>query len=332
MSEIGIYRVDAKWVPAGHESAEPYPVSFLVFQGIGNRDRAAVVLRAGEGGDDPLSPGALLIKLPVSWIREYASANAARREIQRVLDGFKQDLEALMREAEASRVHIYPSETSSRGKARGGAITGFFMQRKSTVRHQAGGTRVHVMTFGAEPPPGAVPPSSPSGHLREATRTLQVRREKGKDIIEMTLISPKLYDDLLSLRQAQAKAEESARAAYREIADKIGTMSQKIQETLEIIRGGWLVEGQGLSPKIIEGVAFSLNDPGGIPSPEDPIAAVFIWDVEERFVSVSETREHLVLRWPHEGKEEARARAKPASPRSRARRSSRAASRRGGAL
>jgi hypothetical protein len=76
-------------------------------------------------------------------------------------------------------------------------------------------------------------------------------------------------------------------------------MSQDIQETLGLIRGGQLVGSQDLSPvEIVEGIAFSLKDPGGIPSPDDPIAAIFIWDVEEKFVAVPETREHLVLRWP----------------------------------
>jgi hypothetical protein len=157
MSEIGIYRVDAEWVPAGHESANPHPLSFLVFQGIGNRDRAAVVLRA-----DLSFLGALLDELPLSQIWEYASANAVRREIHSALDGFKRDLEAMMREAQASRVRIYPDETGTRG----GAITGFFMQRKSTVRHQAGGTRVHVMTFGVWSPMGTSVPFDLRRHLR----------------------------------------------------------------------------------------------------------------------------------------------------------------------
>jgi hypothetical protein len=302
MSEIGIYQVDAAWVLA-QEPAEPYPMSFLVFQGIGEKERAAVVLRAEKEGQDPLLLRALLIKLPISRIREYASANAVRREIQSALDGFKRDLEAMMREAQASRVRIYPGETGTRG----GAITGFFMQRKSTVRHQAGGTRVHVMTFGARPPMGAGAPFDLSQRLRGATQALQTRREKGKDINELTLISPDLYDGLLSLRRAQVEAEERAKAAYREIAGWIEAMSQDIQETLGLIRGGRLVGSQGLSPDIVEGIAFSLRDPGGIPSPDDPIAAIFIWDVEEKFVAVPETREHLVLRWPREEGEEKQA-------------------------
>jgi hypothetical protein len=81
-------------------------------------------------------------------------------------------------------------------------------------------------------------------------------------------------------------------------------MSQKIQGTLEIIRGGLLVEGQGLSPKIVEGIAFSLKDPGSIPSRDDPIAAIFIWDVAEKFVAAEETGEYLVLRWPRKEGEE----------------------------
>jgi len=296
MSEIGIYRVDAAWAPAGHEGVEPRPVSFLVLQGIGNRDRAAVVLRA-----DPPFLGALLDGLPLSRIREYASENAARKEIQSALDGFKRDLEAMMREAQASKVRIYPDEAG----VRGGAITGFFMRRKGTVRHQAGGTRVHVMTFGLRAPMGVGAPFDLSQRLRGATQALQTKRERGKDINELTLISPDLYDGLLSLRRAQVEAEERAKATYREIAAWIGAMSRDIRETLELIRGGRLVGGQGLSPEIVEGIAFSLENPGGIPSPEDPVAAVFIWDVEEKFVAVSETREHLVLRWPQEGNEEA---------------------------
>jgi hypothetical protein len=298
MSEIGIYRVDAKWVPAGHEGVEPRPVSFLVLQGIGNRDRAAVVLRA-----DLQFLRALLDELPLSQIWEYASANAVRREIQRALDGFKQDLEALMRESQASKVHIYPDETSSRGKARGEAITVSFMRRKGTVRHQAGGTRVHVMTLGVRPPVGAGAPFDLGQRLREATQTLQTRREKGKDIHELTLISLGLYDGLLSLRRAQVKAEERAKATYRKIAPRIGAMSRDIQETLGLIRGGRLVESQGLPPEIVEGIAFSLENPGGIPSPKEPIAAIFVWDVAEKFVATEETREYLVLRRPRkEGK------------------------------
>ncbi|MFZ8843651.1 hypothetical protein, partial [Thermoflexus sp.] len=149
MSEIGIYRVDAAWAPAGHEGVEPRPVSFLVFQGIGSRDRAAVVLRA-----DPPFLGALLDELPLSRIREYASANAARKEIQSALDGFKRDLEAMMREAQASKVRIYPDEAG----VRGGVITGFFMRRKGTVRHQAGGARGPVLAVGGRPPGGAGAP------------------------------------------------------------------------------------------------------------------------------------------------------------------------------
>jgi hypothetical protein len=294
MSEIGIYQVDAAWAPAGHEGVEPHPMSFLVFQGIGDKKRAAVVLRVEEKERDPLLLRALLIKLPISRILEYASANAVRREIHSAFDGFKRDLEAMMREAQASRVRIYPDETGTRG----GAITGFFMQRKSTVRHQTGGTRVHVMTFGVWTPQGTSVPFDLRRHLREATQALQTKREKGKDINELTLISPGLYDGLLSLRRTQVEAEERARAAYREIAGWIEAMSQDIQETLGLIRGGQLVGSQDLSPEIVEGIAFSLRDPGGIPSPDDPIAAIFIWDVEERFVAVSETREHLVLRWP----------------------------------
>jgi hypothetical protein len=293
MSEIGIYRVDAEWVPAGYESANPHPLSFLVFQGIGNRDRAAVVLRA-----DLSFLGALLDELPLSQIWEYASANAVRRKIQSALDGFKRDLEALMREMQAPRAHIYPDQTSAWGKTRSVAITGFFMQRKGTVRHQAGGTRVHVMTFGVRSPMGVGVPFDLGQRLRGATQALQTKRERGKDINELTLISSGLYDGLLSLRRAQVEAEEHAKAAYREIAAKIETMSQKIQGTLEIIRGGLLVEGQGLSPEIVEGIAFSLKDPGGIPSPNDPIAAVFIWDVAEKFVAAEETGKYLVLRWP----------------------------------
>jgi len=304
MPEIGIYRVDAKWVPAGylagHEGTNPHPMSFLVFQGIGNRDRAAVVLRA----DLPFL-AELLDKLPLNQIRGYASANAVRREIQKAIDGFKQDLEAMMREAQASRVHIYPDETSTQGKTRGVAITGFFMQRESTVRRQAGGTRVHVMTFGVRTPTWTGTSFNLSQSLQWATKVLQEKREEGKNIKELTLISHTLYNDLLSLRGEQVKAERSARSAYREIADRIKTMSQKIQARLEIIRGGWLVEGQDLSPEIIEGIAFSLKDPGDIPSPEDPVAAVFIWDVEEKLVAVSETHEHLALRWPREDNEEA---------------------------
>jgi hypothetical protein len=300
MSEIGIYRVDAAWVPA-QEPAEPYPVSFLIFQGIGEKERAAVVLRAKEGRHDPLFLGALLIKLPISRIQAYASANAARREIQSALDGFKRDLEALMREVKASKVRIYPDETGTWG----GAITGFFMQRKGTVRHQTGGTRVHVMTFGARAPMEMGVPFDLGQRLQEATRVLQTKREKGKDINELTLTSPHLYDGLLSLRRAQIEAEERARAVYREIATWIEAMSQDIQETLGLIRSGQLVDSQGLSPEIVEGIAFSLENPGGIPSPGAPIAAIFIWDVGERLVAVSETREHLVLRWPREGNEEA---------------------------
>jgi hypothetical protein len=303
MSEIGIYRVDAAWAPAGHEGVEPHPMSFLVFQGIGDKERAAVVLRVEEKERGPLLLRALLSKLPISWIREYASANAVRREIQSALDGFKRDLEAMMREAQASRVRIYPGETGTRG----GAITGFFMQRKSTVRHQVGGTRVHVMTFGVRSPMGVGAPFDLSQCLQGATQALQTKRERGKNINELTLISPGLYDGLLSLRQAQVEAEERARAAYREIAGWIEAMSQDIQETLGLIRGGQLVGSQGLSPEIVEGIAFSLRDPGGIPSPDDPIAAIFIWDVEEKFVAVPETREHLVLRWPREEGEEKQA-------------------------
>jgi hypothetical protein len=295
MSEIGIYLVNAEWVLAGHESANPHPLSFLVFRGIGNRDRAAVVLRA-----DLSFLGALLDELPLSQIWEYASANAVRRKIHSAFDGFKRDLEAMMREAQASRVRIYPDETGTRG----GAITGFFMQRKSTVRHQVGGTRVHVMTFGVWTSQGTSVPLDLRRHLREATQALQTKREKGKGINELTLISPGLYDGLLSLRRAQVEAEERARAAYREIAAKIETMSRKIQWTLEIIRGGLLVEGQGLSPKIVEGIAFSLKDPGGTPSPDDPIAAIFIWDVAEKFVAAEETGEYLALRWPRKEGEE----------------------------
>jgi uncharacterized protein YdhG (YjbR/CyaY superfamily) len=298
MSELGIYRVDAAWVPAGHEGVEPHPVSFLVFQGIGEKERAAVVLRA-----DLQFLKALLDKLPLSRIWEYASANAARREIQKALDGFKQDLKALMRSMQASKVHIYPDETGSRGKARGGAITGFFMRRKGAVRHQAGGTRVHVMTFGVQSPTGASASLDLSQLLRGATQALQTRREKGKDINELALISPGLYDGLLSLRQAQVEAEERAREAYREIAARIEAMSRDIQEALALIRGGRLVESQGLSPEIVspeivEGIAFSLENPGGVPSSNDPIAAIFVWDVAEKFVAAEETGEYLVLRWP----------------------------------
>jgi hypothetical protein len=162
MSEIGIYQVDAAWVPVGYEGVEPHPVSFLVFRGIGEKERASVVLRAEEKGRDPLLLRALLIKLPISRIREYASANAARREIQSALDGFRRDLEAMMREAQASKVRIYPDEAGTRG----GSITGFFMQRKSTVRHQAGGTRVHVMTFGVWTSQGTSVPFDLRRHLR----------------------------------------------------------------------------------------------------------------------------------------------------------------------
>jgi hypothetical protein len=288
MSEIGIYRVDAAWAPAGHEGVEPHPVSFLVLQGIGNRDRAAVVLRA-----DPPFLGALLDELPLSRILEYASANAARREIQSALDGFKRDLEAMMREAQASKVRIYPDEAG----VRGGAITGFFMRRKGTVRHRAGGTRVHVMTFGVRSPMGAGASFDLSQRLREAARTVQTKREKGRDINELALISTALYDGLLSLRRAQAEAEERAGEAYREIAARIEAMSQEIQKTLGLIRGG-LEESQGLSPEIIEGIAFSLKNPGDVPSPNDPIAAIFVWDVAEKFVAAQETGEYLVLRWP----------------------------------
>jgi hypothetical protein len=295
MSEIGIYRVDAAWAPAGHEGVEPHPVSFLVLQGIGNRDRAAVVLRA-----DPPFLGALLDGLPLSRIREYASENAARKEIQSALDGFKRDLEAMMREAQASKVRIYPDEAG----VRGGAITGFFMRRKGTVRHQAGGTRVHVMTFGVRPPVGAGAPFDLSQRLREATRTVQTRREKGRDINELTLISTALYDGLLSLRRAQVEAEERAKATYRGIAAWIEAMSQDIQETLGLIRGGRLVGGQGLSPEIVEGIAFSLENPGDVPSPDDPVAAIFVWDVAEKFVAAQETGEYLVLRWPRKEGEE----------------------------
>jgi hypothetical protein len=295
MSEIGIYRVDAAWMPA-QGSAEPYPVSFLVFQGIGEKERAAVVLRAEEKKHDPLLLRALLIKLPISRIQEYASTNALRRKIQSVLDGFKQDLEALMRETRASRVRIYPDEIGTRG----GAITAFFMRRGSTVRHQAGGTRVHVMTFGAQPPPEAETnlPSDLSKHLREAMQTLQTVREKGEDVNELTLISPDLYDGLLSLRQAQVEAEGSAEATYREIAAQIAWMSQDIWGILGAIRGGRLVDAQDLSPRIVEGVAFSLKEPGAVPSEKDPIAAVFLWEVDEKLVHVQETKEYLALRWP----------------------------------
>jgi hypothetical protein len=295
MSEIGIYQVNAEWVLAGHESANPHPLSFLVFQGIGNRDRAAVVLRA-----DLSFLGALLSKLPIIRICEYASANAARREIQSALDGFRRDLEAMMREAQASKVRIYPDEAG----ARGGAITGFFMRRKGTVRHQAGGTRVHVMTFGARPPMGVGAPFDLNQRLRGATQALQTKREKRKDINELTLISTGLYNGLLSLRQAQVEAEEHAKEKYQEIAAKIEKMAQNIQETLWLIRGGRPVGGQDLSPEtvvspeIVEGIAFSLKDPGGIPSPDDPVAAIFIWDVAEKFVATRETGEYLVLRWP----------------------------------
>jgi hypothetical protein len=288
MSEIGIYRVDATWAPA-QEPAESYPVSFLVLQGIGEKERAAVVLRA----DLPFL-GALLDELPLSQIWEYASANAARRKIQSALDGFKRDLEAMMREAKASKVRIYPDEAG----VRGGAITGFFMRRKGAVRHQAGGTRVHVMTFGVRPPMGAGAPFDLSQRLRGATQVLQTKREKGKDVNELTLISPDLYDGLLSLRRAQVEAEERAGATYREIAAWIGAMSQDIRETLGLIRGGRLVGGQGLFPELVEGVAFSLENPGDIPSPNDPVAAIFVWDVAEKFVATEETGEHLVLRWP----------------------------------
>jgi hypothetical protein len=310
MSEIGIYQVNAKWVPAGypagHEDANTHLMSFLVFQGIGNRNRAAVVLRA----DLPFL-GALLDKLPLRQIWEYASANAARREIQKALDGFKQDLKALMRGAQASRVHIYPDQTSAQDETQGVAITGFFMQRKGTVRHQAGGTRVHVMTFGVRSSQGASVPFDLRRHLWEATRALQTKKEKGKNINELTLISPGLYNGLLSLRQEQVEAEKHAKEKYQEIAAKIEKMGQNIQETLRLIRGGRLVGGQDLSPEtvvspeIVEGIAFSLENPGGIPSTNAPIAAIFIWDVAEKFVAVSETREHLVLRWPQEGNEEA---------------------------
>jgi hypothetical protein len=304
MSEIGIYRVDAAWVPA-QRPAGPYPVSFLVFQGIGNKERAAVVLRVkkeeGEEEYDPLLFKPLLIKLPITWIREYASANALRREIQSALDKFKQNLEALMREAKASKVRIHPDETGTRG----GAITGFFMRRKSMVRHQAGGTRVHVMTFGSRPPLGVTIPSDPSQHLHGAMRTLQTRRERGKDINELTLISPDLYDGLLFLRRAQIEAEQAAEATYRRISTWIMWMSQDIEETLGLVRNGQLVDNPNFSLEIVEGIAFSLGDPGGVPLPGDPIAAIFIWDVGERLVAVSETREYLVLRWPQEGNEEA---------------------------
>jgi hypothetical protein len=299
MSEIGIYRVDAAWEPAGHEGVEPHPVSFLVFQGIGEKKRAAVVLRA-----DLQFLKALLDKLPLDRIWEYASANAARRAIQGALDGFKQDLEALMRIMQASKVRIYPDETSSQGKARGGAITGFFMRRKGAVRHQAGGTRVHVMTFGVQSPAGASASLALSQLLRGATQALQTRKEKGKDINELALISPGLYNGLLSLRRAQVEAEERAREAYRDIADRIETMSRDIQEALALIRGGRLVESQGLSPEIVEGIAFSLENPGGVPSSNDPIAAIFVWDVAEKFVATEETGEYLVLRWPRKEGEE----------------------------
>ena len=294
MSEIGIYRVDAAWAPAGHEGVEPHPVSFLVLQGIGNRDRAAVVLRA-----DPPFLGALLDGLPLSRIREYASENAARKEIQSALDGFKRDLEAMMREAQASKVRIYPDEAG----VRGGAITGFFMRRKGTVRHQAGGTRVHVMTFGVRPPVGAGAPFDLSQRLREAARTVQTKREKGRDINELALISTALYDGLLSLRRAQAEAGGRAGEAYREIAARIEAMSQDIQKALGLIRGG-LEESQGLSLEIIEGIAFSLENPGDVPSPNDPVAAIFVWDVAEKFVAAQETGEYLVLRWPRKEGEE----------------------------
>jgi len=305
MSEIGIYRVDAAWVPAWQEGVEPYPVSFLLFQGIGDKERAAVLLRVkrGEGEEeerDPFLFKPLLIKLPITRIREYASANALRREIQSALDGFKRDLEALMREAKASKVRIYPDETGTRG----GAITGFFMQRKGTIRHQAGGTRVHVMTFGARPPLGATVPSDPSQHLHGAMRIIQTRKERGRDINELTLISPDLYEGLLSLRRAQVEVETLAKNAYREIATRIMQMDRDIRETLGIVRGGQLVGDQNLDLGIVQGIAFSLEKPGAVPSQEDSIAAIFIWDVEEKFVAVSETREHLVLRWPREGGEE----------------------------
>jgi hypothetical protein len=296
MSEIGIYRVNAAWVPA-QGSAEPYPVNFLVFQGIGERDRAAVVLRAEEEEHDPLHLRALLIKLPISRIQEYASTNALRRKIQSALDNFKQDLEGLMRQAGASKARIYPDETAV---ARGVAITGFFMRRESAVRHQAGGTRVHVMTFGTQPPPEAEKalPSDLSEHLREAVKALQTVREKGKDVTVLTVTSPALYESLLSLRQAQVEAERSAEATYREIATWIAWMSQDIQGVLETIRGGWLVDAQGLNPGIVEGIAFSLKEPGAVPSEGDPIATVFLWEVDEKFVHVQETKEYLVLRWP----------------------------------
>jgi hypothetical protein len=304
MSKIGIYQVNAAWVPARQEGVEPYPVSFLVFQGIGNRDRAAIVLRAEKEEYDPLLLRALLIKLPVTRIREYASANALRREIQSMLDGFKQNLEALMRETQASKVRIYPDKVGTRG----GAITGFFMQRESTIRHQAGGTRVHVMTFGVRPSSWVAVPPDPSQHLHGAMRTIQTRREKGKDINELTLISSALYDGLLSLRRAQVEAEQHAEEAYRGIATWIGRMIQDIQETLGLIRSGRLVDNLDLSLGIVEGIAFSLENPGAIPSPGDPIAAIFVWDVEEKLVAVSETREYFVLRWPRKGDEEKQAR------------------------
>jgi hypothetical protein len=304
MSEIGIYQVDAVWVPA-QVSAEPRPVSFLIFRGIGEKERAAVVLRAEEKKQkhDPLPLGALLIKLPISRIQEYASTNALRRKIQSTLDKFKQDLEGLMRQEGASRARIYPDETAV---ARGVAITGFFMRRESTVRHQAGRTRVHVMTFGAQPPPEAemALPSDLSKHLQGSIQTLQTVREKGKDVTELTVISTALYKSLLSLRQAQVEAERSAKATYREIATWIAWMSQDIQGVLETIRGGWLVDAQGLNPGIVEGIAFSLKEPGAVPSEGDPIAAVFLWEVDEKFVHVQGTKEHLVLRWPREEGEE----------------------------
>jgi hypothetical protein len=303
MSEIGIYQVDAVWVPA-QGSAEPRPVSFLIFRGIGERERAAVVLRAEEERreHDPLPLGALLIKLPISRIQEYASTNALRKKIQSTLDRFKQDLEGLMRQAGASKARIYPDETAV---ARGVAITGFFMRRESAVRHQAGGTRVHVMTFGTQPPPGAETdlPSDLSKHLQEAVKTLQTVREKGKDVTVLTVTSPTLYESLLSLRQAQVKAETSAEATYHEIATWIARMSQDIRKILETIRGGWLVDAQSLNPGIVdpgivEGIAFSLKEPGAVPSEGDPIAAVFLWEVDEKFVHAQGTKEYLVLRWP----------------------------------
>jgi hypothetical protein len=293
MSEIGIRRVDAAWVSAWQEGVEPYPVSFLVFQGIGDRERAAVVLRAEEERD-PILFGALLDKLPIAQIQKYASANAARREIQSALDRFKRDLEALMREAQASKVQIYPGEIGTRG----GAITGFFMRREGTVRHQAGGTRVHVMTFGAQPSLEAAVLPNPSQHLHEATRTIQTRRKKGENIYELTLISAGLYGDLLSLRQAQVEAERAAETAYHEIAAQIAQMNRDIQETLRIVCGGRLVGVQDFNLGIVEGIAFSLKQPGAVPSQKDPVAAIFVWETDEKLVYVQETREYLVLRWP----------------------------------